>query len=116
MKSILPLFRGTTQWHFRIHGWICRRCLSTTSWVASGHSRWSTIKHDKGKNDIQKNKLRSVLAKELMQASKCMEGNKNDGLLLLSNVLEADALTTSIWAGSGMEPKTGYRDYDGEER
>ncbi|KAI9677671.1 MAG: hypothetical protein M1817_006626 [Caeruleum heppii] len=36
----------------------------------SGHNRWSTIKHDKGKNDALKNKQRSVLSQELMQISR----------------------------------------------
>ncbi|PNS14442.1 hypothetical protein CAC42_3728 [Sphaceloma murrayae] len=41
------------------------------SWKAlSGHSRWSTIKHDKAKNDASKNKQRSQFAHEIYTASK----------------------------------------------
>ncbi|PQE09458.1 duf28 domain-containing protein [Rutstroemia sp. NJR-2017a BVV2] len=53
-------------------GSICPRCLqfSTTSIIASGHNRWSKIKHDKGAVDAKKTALRSVLAHEIAQASK----------------------------------------------
>ena len=47
-----------------------RRGFISSRIVASGHNRWSKIKHDKGKEDAAKNKQRSSLAKELMQASK----------------------------------------------
>lgn len=47
------------------------RVLSTSASLQSGHSRWSTIKHDKAKNDSLKNKQRSVFAHEIANASKC---------------------------------------------
>ncbi|TKA71829.1 hypothetical protein B0A49_06172, partial [Cryomyces minteri] len=55
--------------------YVCRRCqhgqrFSTSAPLQSGHSRWSTIKHDKGKNDAIKNKQRSIHAHEISQASK----------------------------------------------
>ncbi|KAF2156258.1 DUF28-domain-containing protein [Myriangium duriaei CBS 260.36] len=37
---------------------------------SSGHSRWSTIRHDKAKNDAVKNRQRSVFAQEIATASK----------------------------------------------
>ncbi|KAI9711277.1 MAG: hypothetical protein M1820_002264 [Bogoriella megaspora] len=46
------------------------RELSCSGALWSGHSRWSTIKHDKGKNDAAKNKQRTVLAAEIALASK----------------------------------------------
>ena len=65
---------------------VCRLCLSrslTTSRPAySGHSRWEKIKHDKGKNDMAKNRQRSVLAQEIVTASRLFgpEPNANPRL------------------------------------
>lgn len=58
----------------RTSNYTCPRCrhLSSSTVLTSGHNRWSKIKHDKGKSDVQKNKQRSELAKELMQASKSL--------------------------------------------
>lgn len=39
-----------------------RRGISSSSIVWSGHSKWSTIKHDKAKNDLQKGKLATKFA------------------------------------------------------
>lgn len=51
--------------------YLCQRYLSNTSCCNSGHNRWSTIKHDKAKNDAVKNKQTSIFAKEIAAASKC---------------------------------------------
>jgi hypothetical protein len=52
---------------------ICSRCLfSTTSTLQSGHSRWSKIKHDKGKADANKGSQRTSLSREIALASKSM--------------------------------------------
>ncbi|KAK3112004.1 hypothetical protein LTR53_012166 [Teratosphaeriaceae sp. CCFEE 6253] len=49
----------------------CRlRCVSTSATLASGHNRWSKIKHDKGKADATKNKQRSIFSQEIALASK----------------------------------------------
>lgn len=48
----------------------CQRGLAATATVASGHSRWSKIKHDKGTNDMAKNRQRAQFSQELMLASK----------------------------------------------
>jgi len=50
----------------------CIRCLSTTTPLQSGHSRWSKIKHDKGAVDAKRNVLFSAFAKELTDASRSM--------------------------------------------
>lgn len=44
---------------------------------ASGHSRWSKIKHDKGKNDAFKNRQRSIFAAEISTASKMFGPDPN---------------------------------------
>ncbi|KAK5703224.1 hypothetical protein LTR97_004173 [Elasticomyces elasticus] len=52
----------------------CRQCrlraLHTTTPLASGHNRWSKIKHDKAKVDATKNRQRSIFSQELALASK----------------------------------------------
>ncbi|MCJ1403813.1 hypothetical protein MMC11_007036 [Xylographa trunciseda] len=53
---------------FRARGSL-RRLSTSPSWL-SGHSRWSKIKHDKGKVDGVKTRQRSDIAKELTNASK----------------------------------------------
>lgn len=54
--------------------YICRQCrirnFTTTTPIFSGHSRWSKIKHDKGKADAAKNRQRSAFAQEIANASK----------------------------------------------
>lgn len=57
----------------------CRN-LTSCSVLCSGHNRWSTIRHDKGKNDATKSKERLSISKELILASK----SKDNSLLLLS--------------------------------
>ncbi|KAK0268559.1 hypothetical protein LTR91_014902 [Friedmanniomyces endolithicus] len=52
----------------------CRQCrlrpLHSTPALASGHNRWSKIKHDKAKVDASKNRQRSIFAQEIALASK----------------------------------------------
>jgi len=49
---------------------ICRRNLSTTPPILSGHNKWSSIKHDKGRNDAARSKQRALLSQEIVNASK----------------------------------------------
>ncbi|KAL1633946.1 hypothetical protein SLS56_002537 [Neofusicoccum ribis] len=48
----------------------CRRGLTTSTRLQSGHSKWATIKHDKAKNDAAKNKQRSIFSHEIILATK----------------------------------------------
>ncbi|EEQ30310.1 hypothetical protein McanMca71_002194 [Microsporum canis] len=52
--------------------WICNSCryISSGPILQSGHNRWSTIRHDKGKNDAAKSKERQIFSKDIIQASK----------------------------------------------
>ena len=54
--------------------YVCRQCrlrpLHSTAALASGHNRWSKIKHDKAKVDASKNRQRSIFAQEIALASK----------------------------------------------
>lgn len=46
------------------------RCLSTSPAAWSGHSKWASIKHDKGKADAAKSKQRALLTKDITNAVK----------------------------------------------
>ena len=48
------------------------RGFSAYSPFCSGHSKWSTIKHDKAKNDKAKSKERQMISKEISTATQCM--------------------------------------------
>ncbi|KAJ5173789.1 uncharacterized protein N7500_001720 [Penicillium coprophilum] len=49
----------------------CHECrhFSTSSATLSGHNKWSTIKHDKARNDKAKSKERQIVAKEIANAT-----------------------------------------------
>nr|POE53321.1 putative transcriptional regulatory protein [Quercus suber] len=53
------------------------RCFVTSPAGASGHNRWSKIKHDKAKVDATKNRQRSIFAAELALASKTAGSDPN---------------------------------------
>ncbi|CCH45712.1 hypothetical protein BN7_5297 [Wickerhamomyces ciferrii] len=46
------------------------RLFSTTPISLSGHSKWSTIKHDKAKNDAEKNKIANKFSNAIAVATK----------------------------------------------
>ncbi|KAF2837011.1 YebC-like protein [Patellaria atrata CBS 101060] len=85
--------------------YICLRCqsrrLSTSDFLGSGHSRWSTIKHDKGKNDARKNKERSVFSNEIATAAKLFGANPDQNprlALIITNAKKAGFPKASIEA------------------
>ncbi|KAJ5822736.1 hypothetical protein N7447_005076 [Penicillium robsamsonii] len=49
----------------------CYECryFSASSAILSGHNKWSTIKHDKAKNDKAKSRERQIVAKEIASAT-----------------------------------------------
>jgi hypothetical protein len=51
--------------------YICEPChsFSTSSIAFSGHNKWSTIKHDKARNDKAKSKERAMVGKEIASAT-----------------------------------------------
>ena len=76
---------------------ITSRCFSNSTYLLSGHSRWAKIKHDKGKADNVKNKERSFIAHELVNASK-----------RTSSVASLDHLLKTIIDG-GPDPTSNFR-------
>ncbi|KAJ5783868.1 uncharacterized protein N7518_009545 [Penicillium psychrosexuale] len=49
----------------------CHECryFSTSSAILSGHNKWSTIKHDKARNDKAKSRERQIVGKEIANAT-----------------------------------------------
>ncbi|CAI7622132.1 unnamed protein product [Penicillium manginii] len=50
---------------------VCNACrgFGTSSGLFSGHNKWSTIKHDKARNDKAKSKERQMVGKEISSAT-----------------------------------------------
>jgi len=89
---------------------ICSRCLfSTTTRVQSGHSRWSKIKHDKGKADMSKGSQRTILSKDIALASKSM-------YMSLRCLAHGTDSNCSVRARSKFKSKTSIVAGNGEER
>lgn len=57
------------QWN---HTGLQRRSFSLTGFCSSGHNKWSTIKHDKARNDKAKSKERQMVGKEIASATQSM--------------------------------------------
>ncbi|KFY33571.1 hypothetical protein V494_07532 [Pseudogymnoascus sp. VKM F-4513 (FW-928)] len=56
----------------KFSGYVCPKCASFSTYptLQSGHNRWSKIKHDKAGVDAKKHVLRSMLSRDIAQASK----------------------------------------------
>lgn len=65
-----------------------RNFSTLNSRLLSGHNKWSSIKHDKAKNDVERNKLFSKFAQRISLAVK-MGGNADPNLnLRLATAIE----------------------------
>ncbi|KAF2180231.1 YebC-like protein [Zopfia rhizophila CBS 207.26] len=89
-------------------GWQSR-CLSSSVPVWSGHSKWATIKHDKGKNDAAKSKQRSIMTKDISNAVKLAgpDPNTNPRLALAistakKNAVPKASIESAIARGQGI--------------
>jgi transcriptional/translational regulatory protein YebC/TACO1 len=67
----------------------CRRSLSSSAALLSGHNRWSKIKHEKGAADKKKTASRSVYAKHLTLYSKLYGANLSLNTQLAKTVADA---------------------------
>ncbi|SCU98202.1 LADA_0H11298g1_1 [Lachancea dasiensis] len=86
--------------------------------VLSGHNKWSTIKHDKAKNDSERNKLFNKFANQIALAVK-LGGGSSDPLLnvRLAAAIEAAnknnvtkrVVENAIRKGSGATSKDGAK-------
>ncbi|KEF61473.1 uncharacterized protein A1O9_03039 [Exophiala aquamarina CBS 119918] len=85
----------------------CRH-FSSLSFRASGHNRWSKIKHDKGVNDLQKARERTRLSQQISLASKLHGPDPNANPHLASAIAAAkkgqlakDMIEVAILRGQG---------------
>ena len=88
----------------------------------SGHSKWSTIKRKKGKEDARRSKIFSKLIKEISVAARLGGGDPNGNPRLRNAVLAAKAanmpaenVNRAIQKGTGELPGTSYEEatYEG---
>ncbi|SCU89321.1 LAFA_0E17282g1_1 [Lachancea sp. 'fantastica'] len=92
--------------------------FSTYSAVRSGHNKWSTIKHDKAKNDAERNKLFNKFANQIALAVKLGGGSTDPSLnvrlaaaieLANKNNVTKRVVENAIRKGSGATGKDGAR-------
>lgn len=83
----------------------------------SGHSKWSTIKHKKSKEDARRGKVFSKLIKELTVAARMGGGDPNGNPRLRSAILAAKAenmpkenIERAIKKGTGELPGVSYEE------
>lgn len=83
----------------------------------SGHSKWSTIKHKKGKEDARRGKIFSKLIKEITVAARMGGGDPNGNPRLRSAILAAKAenmpkenIERAIKKGTGELPGVAYEE------
>ena len=86
------VFRGALSQnirHFSVSKEIAiNACLNNP--LYSGHNKWSTIKHDKAKNDAERNKLFTKYANQISLAVKLSGGNTDPNLnIRLGTAIEA---------------------------
>jgi len=83
----------------------------------SGHSKWSTIKHKKGKEDARRGKIFTKLIKEITVAARMGGGDPNGNPRLRSAILAAKAenmpkenIERAIKKGTGELPGVSYEE------
>lgn len=83
----------------------------------SGHSKWSTIKHKKGKEDARRGKIFSKLIKEITVAARMGGGDPNGNPRLRSAIAAAkaenmpkDNIDRAIKKGTGELPGVSYEE------
>jgi YebC/PmpR family DNA-binding regulatory protein len=88
----------------------------------SGHNKWSTIKHKKGKADAKRGQLFTKIIRELTTAAREGGGDANGNPRLRTAVLAAkaanmpnDTMTKAIQRGTGELPGVSYEEivYEG---
>ncbi|OJD25077.1 hypothetical protein ACJ73_03555 [Blastomyces percursus] len=92
---------------------VCEHCraLSSSAIVQAGHNRWSTIRHDKGKNDAAKSKERVLYARDIINASKLFgpDPTSNPRLALVISKAKRSGMSKStieaaVARGQGISP------------
>jgi YebC/PmpR family DNA-binding regulatory protein len=87
----------------------------------SGHSKWATIKHKKGKADIERGKIFSKLIREITTAAKIGGGDTNANPRLRTAVesakavnMPADNIERAVKKGTGELPGITYEEIEYE--
>ncbi|KAG0641707.1 transcriptional regulator-domain-containing protein [Tuber brumale] len=104
--SLCPIGLSTLQ--SLVYTRTCTVFFSTSSLLQSGHSRWSKIRHDKGKNDANKSAEFSKLSQDICAAVKS-GGPSPDNLRLSAALLAAkkagmskDKMEATVKRGQGV--------------
>ncbi|SCV02572.1 LAME_0H02894g1_1 [Lachancea meyersii CBS 8951] len=94
------------------------RNFTACSAMRSGHNKWSTIKHDKAKNDAERNKLFNKFANQIALAVKLGGGSTDPALNVrlaaaiegaTKNNVTKRVIENAIRKGSGATGKDGNR-------
>ncbi len=87
----------------------------------SGHSKWASIKHKKGKADVERGKIFSKLIKEITTAARIGGGDVNANPRLRTSVesaravnMPADNIERAIKKGTGELPGISYEEIEYE--
>jgi YebC/PmpR family DNA-binding regulatory protein len=87
----------------------------------SGHSKWATIKHKKGKADVERGKIFSKLIKEITTAAKIGGGDTNANPRLRTAIdsakavnMPADNIDRAVKKGTGELPGVSYEEIEYE--
>lgn len=74
--AMIPASRNLLKYWRNPQHYICSSCkrhISQSTPVLSGHSKWATIKRDKARNDMSRGKQRAMHAKEITDSSRRMK-------------------------------------------
>lgn len=87
----------------------------------SGHSKWASIKHKKGKADVERGKIFSKLIKEITTAARIGGGDVNANPRLRTSIesaravnMPADNIERAIKKGTGELPGVSYEEVEYE--
>jgi YebC/PmpR family DNA-binding regulatory protein len=87
----------------------------------SGHSKWSSIKHKKGKADLERGKIFSKLIMEITNAARIGGGDVNANVRLRTSIesaravnMPADNIERAIKKGTGELPGISYEEIEYE--
>jgi YebC/PmpR family DNA-binding regulatory protein len=87
----------------------------------SGHSKWASIKHKKGKADVERGKIFSKLIKEITTAARIGGGDVNANVRLRASIelaravnMPADNIERAIKKGTGELPGITYEEIEYE--
>ena len=119
-----PSFSGIITVHPNPEAASRRSTHYTRGWQSrmSGHSKWSSIKHQKGKADADRGKMFTKIAREIIVAAKTGGPNPDSNMTLRAAITRAravsmpqDNIKRAIQRGAGGDDSANYEDltYEG---